>query len=101
MRPLQISQQVTNRESLSLNKYFHEIGKVKMVTPDEEVDLAVRIREGDHQALQKLVRTNLRFVVSVAKKYQNQGLSLGDLICEGNLKTHKWGNIFSYLSYWQ
>jgi len=85
MRPLQISQQVTNRESLSLNKYFHEIGKVKMVTPDEEVDLAVRIREGDHQALQKLVRTNLRFVVSVAKKYQNQGLSLGDLISEGNL----------------
>ncbi len=68
-----------------MDKYFHEIGKVKMVTPDEEVDLAVRIRKGDHQALQKLVRANLRFVVSVAKQYQNRGLSLGDLISEGNL----------------
>ncbi len=85
MRPLQISQQITNRESLSLDKYFHEIGELKMVTPDEEVDLVVRIRKGDHQALQKLVGANLRFVVSVAKQFQNQGLSLGDLISEGNL----------------
>ena len=85
MRHLQISQQITSRESLSLEKYFHEIGKVKMVTHDEEVDLAVRIRKGDHQALQKLVGANLRFVVSVAKQYQNQGLSLGDLINEGNV----------------
>ena len=85
MRALQISQQIRNRKSPSLDKYFHEIGKLKMVTPDEEVDLAVRIKKGDHQALQKLVKANLRFVVSVAKQYQNQGLSLGDLINEGNL----------------
>ena len=85
MKQLKISQQITARESLSLEKYFCEMGKAKMVTPDEEVDLAVRIREGDHQALQKLVRGNLRFVVSVAKQYQNRGLSLEDLIGEGNL----------------
>jgi len=85
MRHILISQLITNRQSLSLDKYFQEIGKMKMVTPDEEVDLAVRIRKGDHQALQKLVRANLRFVVSVSKQYQNQGLSLGDLISEGNL----------------
>jgi len=85
MRHLKISQNITNRESLSLDKYFQEIGKVKMITPDEEVELAVRIRKGDHQALQKLVGGNLRFVISVAKQYQNRGLSLGDLISEGNL----------------
>jgi len=85
MRTLQISRQFTTRESLSLDKYFQEMGKVKMVTPDEEVDLAVRIRKGDHQALQKLVGANLRFVISVAKQFQNRGLSLGDLISEGNL----------------
>ncbi len=85
MRHLKISQRNTAERTQSLDKYLHEIGKVKMVTPDEEVDLAVRIRKGDHQALQKLVKANLRFVVSVAKQYQNQGLSLGDLINEGNL----------------
>ena len=85
MRALQISQQITNKKSPSLDKYFHEIGKLKMVTPDEEVDLLVRIRKGDHKALQKLVKANLRFVVSVAKQYQYQGLTLGDLISEGNL----------------
>ena len=71
MRHILISQLITNRQSQSLDKYFQEIGKMKMVTPDEEVDLAVRIRKGDHQALQKLVRANLRFVVSVSKQYQN------------------------------
>ncbi len=85
MRSLQISRQFTNREFPSLYRYFQEMGKVKMVTPDEEVDLAVRIRKGDHQALQKLVGANLRFVISVAKQFQNRGLSLGDLISEGNL----------------
>ena len=85
MRQLKISPLITNRESLSLDKYLQEIGKESMITPDEEVELAVRIRSRDHIALQKLVRANLRFVVSVAKQYQNRGLSLGDLINEGNL----------------
>ncbi|HAI76254.1 MAG TPA: RNA polymerase subunit sigma [Microscillaceae bacterium] len=85
MRQLKISKQITNRESQSLDKYLQEIGKVDLLTPDEEVDLAKRIREGDQQALEKLTKANLRFVVSVAKQYQNQGLSLGDLINEGNL----------------
>jgi len=85
MRQLKISQLITNRESLSLDKYLQEIGKESMITPDEEVELAVRIRGRDHIALQKLVKANLRFVVSVAKQYQNRGLSLGDLINEGNL----------------
>lgn len=85
MRQLKISQLITNRESLSLDKYLQEIGKESMITPDEEVELAVRIRDRDHIALQKLVKANLRFVVSVAKQYQNRGLSLGDLINEGNL----------------
>ncbi|MEM0995727.1 MAG: sigma-70 family RNA polymerase sigma factor [Bacteroidota bacterium] len=85
MRQLKISKQITNRESQSLDKYLHEIGKVDLLTPDEEVELARRIREGDHAALEKLAKANLRFVVSVAKQYQNQGLSLGDLINEGNL----------------
>jgi len=85
MRQLKISKQITNRESQSLDKYLQEIGKVDLLTPDEEVDLAVRIRSGDQLALEKLTKANLRFVVSVAKQYQNQGLSLGDLINEGNL----------------
>ncbi|MFM2376893.1 MAG: hypothetical protein RLZZ165_1990 [Bacteroidota bacterium] len=85
MRQLKISKQITNRESQSLDKYLQEIGKVELLTPDDEVELARRIREGDHIALEKLTKANLRFVVSVAKQYQNQGLSLGDLINEGNL----------------
>lgn len=85
MRQLKISKQITNRESQSLDKYLQEIGKVDLLTPDEEVDLAKRIRDGDQFALEKLTKANLRFVVSVAKQYQNQGLSLGDLINEGNL----------------
>lgn len=85
MRQLKISKQITNRESQSLDKYLQEIGKVELLTPDEEVELARRIREGDQTALEKLTKANLRFVVSVAKQYQNQGLSLGDLINEGNL----------------
>lgn len=85
MRQLKISKQITNRESQSLDKYLQEIGKVDLLTPDEEVDLAKRIREGDQLALEKLTKANLRFVVSVAKQYQNQGLTLGDLINEGNL----------------
>ncbi|GJM60413.1 MULTISPECIES: sigma-70 family RNA polymerase sigma factor [Persicobacter] len=85
MRQLKISKQITNRESQSLDKYLQEIGKVDLLTPEEEVTLAKRIREGDQMALEKLTKANLRFVVSVAKQYQNQGLSLGDLINEGNL----------------
>lgn len=85
MRQLKISKQITNRESQSLDKYLQEIGKVDLLTPDEEVELAKRIRDGDHLALERLTKANLRFVVSVAKQYQNQGLSLGDLINEGNL----------------
>ena len=85
MRQLKISNQITNRESQSLDKYLQEIGKVDLLTPDEEVELAKRIKEGDQMALERLTKANLRFVVSVAKQYQNQGLSLGDLINEGNL----------------
>jgi len=85
MRQLKISKQITNRESQSLDKYLQEIGKVDLLTPDEEVELAKRIKEGDQIALENLTKANLRFVVSVAKQYQNQGLSLGDLINEGNL----------------
>lgn len=85
MRQLKISKQITNRESQSLDKYLQEIGRVDLLTPDEEVTLAKRIKEGDQVALEKLTKANLRFVVSVAKQYQNQGLSLGDLINEGNL----------------
>jgi len=85
MRQLKISKQITNRESISMDKYLHEIAKVELLTTDEEVSLARRIKEGDHIALEKLTNANLRFVVSVAKQYQNQGLSLGDLINEGNL----------------
>jgi len=82
---LKITKQYTNRESQSLDKYLQEIGKVDLLSPDEEIDLAIRIKKGDQRALEKLVKSNLRFVVSVAKQYQNQGLSLGDLINEGNL----------------
>jgi len=85
MRQLKITKSITNRESASLEKYLQEIGKEEMITADEEVILARRIKEGDEKALQKLIRANLRFVVSVAKQYQNRGLSLQDLINEGNL----------------
>jgi RNA polymerase primary sigma factor len=85
MRQLKISKQITNRESQSLDKYLQEIGKVDLITSEVEVELAKRIREGDQIALEKLTKANLRFVVSVAKQYQNNGLSLGDLINEGNL----------------
>ncbi len=85
MRQLKITKQVTNRETASLDKYLQEIGKVDLITADEEVELAQRIKAGDKKALEKLVKANLRFVVSVAKQYQNQGLSLPDLINEGNL----------------
>ena len=84
MRQLKISKQITNRESHSLDKYLQEIGKVDLLTADEEVVLAKRIKAGDRKALEKLTKANLRFVVSVAKQYQNQGLSLSDLINEGN-----------------
>ncbi len=85
MRQLKIVKQITNRESQSLDKYLQEIGKVDLITSDQEVELAKRIREGDQVALEKLTKANLRFVVSVAKQYQNNGLSLGDLINEGNV----------------
>ena len=85
MRQLKITKSITNRESQSLEKYLQEIGKVDLLTPDDEVDLAQRIRQGDQVALERLTKANLRFVVSVAKQYQNQGLSLSDLINEGNL----------------
>jgi RNA polymerase primary sigma factor len=85
MRQLKITKSITNRESQSLEKYLQEIGKVDLLTPEEEVDLAKRIKLGDQVALEKLTKANLRFVVSVAKQYQNQGLSLSDLINEGNL----------------
>jgi len=85
MRQLKITKQVTNRETPSLDKYLQEIAKVDLITPEEEVELAQRIKAGDKIALEKLTQANLRFVVSVSKQYQNQGLSLPDLINEGNL----------------
>jgi RNA polymerase primary sigma factor len=85
MRQLKITKSITNRESASLDKYLQEIGKEELITVEEEVELAQRIKKGDRLALEKLTRANLRFVVSVAKQYQNQGLSLPDLINEGNL----------------
>lgn len=85
MRQLKITKSITNRESASLDKYLQEIGKEELITVEEEVELAQRIKKGDQAALEKLTRANLRFVVSVAKQYQNQGLSLPDLINEGNL----------------
>ncbi|MDR2802384.1 MAG: RNA polymerase sigma factor RpoD/SigA [Prevotellaceae bacterium] len=85
MRQLKITKSITNRESASLDKYLQEIGREELITVEDEVELAQRIRRGDQEALEKLTRANLRFVVSVAKQYQNQGLSLPDLINEGNL----------------
>ncbi|MEX6687934.1 RNA polymerase sigma factor RpoD/SigA [Danxiaibacter flavus] len=85
MRQLKITKSITNRESQSLEKYLQEIGKVELISPEEEVSLAVKIKEGDQRSLDRLIKANLRFVVSVAKQYQNQGLSLPDLINEGNL----------------
>lgn len=85
MRQLKITQTITTRESQSLERYFNEINKMEMITPEEEVELAKRIRQGDREALEKLTKANLRFVVSVAKQYQNRNLSLNDLINEGNL----------------
>lgn len=85
MRQLKITKSITNRESQSLEKYLQEIGKVELISPEEEVKLARQIKQGDQRALDRLTKANLRFVVSVAKQYQNQGLSLPDLINEGNL----------------
>jgi len=94
MRQLKITQSITNRESASLNKYLQEIAKEELITAEEEVELAQRIKMGDHAALEKLTKANLRFVVSVAKQYQNQGLSLPDLINEGNLGLIRAGQKF-------
>jgi len=94
MRQLKITKQVTNRETASLDKYLQEIGKVDLITADEEVELAQRIKAGDQGALEELTKANLRFVVSVAKQYQNQGLTLPDLINEGNLGLIKAGQRF-------
>lgn len=85
MRQLKITNKITTRESLALDKYLNDIGKIKLLTPDQEAEMARRIREGDQEALEILTKCNLRFVVSVAKQYQNQGLSLSDLINEGNV----------------
>ncbi len=94
MRQLKITKSITNRESASFDKYLQEIGKEELITADMEVTLAQRIKQGDHSALEKLTKANLRFVVSVAKQYQNQGLSLPDLINEGNLGLIKAGQRF-------
>lgn len=94
MRQLKITRAITNRESQSLEKYLQEIGKIDLLTPEEETDLARKIKQGDQMALDKLTRANLRFVVSVSKQYQNQGLSLSDLINEGNLGLIKAGQRF-------
>jgi RNA polymerase primary sigma factor len=94
MRQLKITKSITNRNSDSLEKYLHDIGKEELITPEEEVDLARRIKKGDQEALEKLTKANLRFVVSVAKQYQHQGLSLPDLINEGNLGLIKAGQKF-------
>jgi RNA polymerase primary sigma factor len=91
---LKLTRQITNRENKSLDQYFQEIGKYELLTSDEEVELAIKIRNGDIEAQNKLVRANLRFVVSVAKMFQNQGLSLGDLINEGNIGLVKAANRF-------
>jgi len=85
MRQLKITQNITTRENQSLEKYFNDVNKIEMITPDEEIELAKRIQKGDRAALDKLVKANLRFVVSVAKQYQNKSLSLNDLINEGNI----------------
>ena len=94
MRQLKITKQITNRETASLDMYLQDIGKVELITADEEVELAKKIKMGDQTALDKLVKSNLRFVVSVSKQYQNQGLSLPDLINEGNLGLIKAGQRF-------
>lgn len=94
MRQLKITNKITARESLALDKYLNDIGKISMLTPEQEAALARRIRDGDHDALEKLTEANLRFVVSVAKQYQNQGLSLSDLINEGNVGLMKAGKRF-------
>ena len=95
MRQLKIVKQVTNRESKSLDKYLQDISKIDLITAQEEVELAQRIKQGDQVALEKLTKANLRFVVSVAKQYQNQGLTLPDLINEGNLGLVKGCLIYS------
>ncbi|MFZ1280695.1 MAG: sigma-70 family RNA polymerase sigma factor, partial [Ignavibacteriaceae bacterium] len=82
---MKITKQFTNRESKSLDQYLQEIGKVDLLTPDDEIELAIKIKKGDRLAQERLIKANLRFVVSVAKQFQNQGLSLGDLINEGNI----------------
>jgi RNA polymerase primary sigma factor len=94
MRQLKINKSITNRSSASLDKYLVEIGREELVSPEEEVELAQRIHKGDRRALDKLTRANLRFVVSVAKQYQNQGLSLSDLIDEGNVGLIKAAEMF-------
>ncbi|MCH7534886.1 MAG: sigma-70 family RNA polymerase sigma factor, partial [Bacteroidetes bacterium] len=94
MRQLKITKQITNRETASLDKYLQEIGEVPLLSPEEEVSLARRIKSDDEEALEKLTKANLRFVVSVAKQFQNKGLSLGDLINEGNLGLIKAGKRF-------
>jgi RNA polymerase primary sigma factor len=94
MKKLRITKQITIREAESLNKYLREIGKIKLLVSDEEESLARRIRKGDRKALETLVNANLRFVVSVAKQYQNQGLTLSDLISEGNLGLIKAAELF-------
>jgi len=94
MRQLKITNKITARESLSLDKYLNDIGKISLLTADEEADLARKIRAGDDAALERLTKANLRFVVSVAKQYQNQGLSLSDLINEGNVGLMKAGRRF-------
>ena len=105
MRQLKISKSITNRESESLEKYLQEIGKVELITPEEEARLAGLIKKGDQRALDRLTKANLRFVVSVAKQYQNQGLTLSDLINEGNLglikAAHKFDETrgFKFISY--
>jgi len=99
MRQLKITKQVTNRETASLDNYLQEIGRVDLITAEEEVELAKRIKEGDHPALERLVKANLRFVVSVSKQYQNQGLTLPDLINEGNLGLIKAAKDFMKLEF--
>jgi RNA polymerase primary sigma factor len=105
MRQLKITKSITNRETASLDKYLQDIGKEELITADEEVQLAQRVKQGDNIALEKLVKANLRFVVSVAKQYQNQGLSLPDLINEGNLglikaaKRFDETRVFKFISY--
>ncbi|MEL6562697.1 MAG: sigma-70 factor domain-containing protein, partial [Bacteroidota bacterium] len=85
MRQLKITKQITNRESQSLDKYLHEISRVELINAEDEVQLAKKIKNGDRIALERMIKANLRFVVSVAKQYQHQGLTLGDLINEGNV----------------